>query len=288
MSYIKLRDRLDTLINDNIHGASFLCRNILELFSEASNSLRKSEYRKLVNLLNGWRPPMGNLLNVIAEIEDSTEDPGANIVADIGIMLVDFERAYFKTIERAAAEILKYDSIVTISNSGTVAESIRLAGKQGWQGTLLIGESRPALEGKKLVESLCKSRGGYRIIYGSDNEIMTQVSTAGAVFVGADLVSDSFFINKTGTAAMASLISEFRKMFVVADLSKYFQVALEDLVIDNYPARELWPKHPTRVEVANHYFESIEFRPNIMFINETAIWSRDMVKKYLDNSDNLQ
>jgi translation initiation factor 2B subunit (eIF-2B alpha/beta/delta family) len=288
MSYLQFRKKLELLKTDNIHGASILCRTILELFSDASNSLRKSEYRKLVNLLSSWRPPMGNLLNIIAEIEDSEDDPGANIMADICIILVDLEQANLRTIEKAAAEIMKYDSVVTISNSGTVAESIRLAGKRGWKGTLLVGESRPAMEGREFVASLYKSHRGYKIIYGTDNEILSRVPNAGAVFVGADLISDSFFVNKTGTAAMASLISEFRKMFVIADLSKYFPIAIEDLIIESHPAREIWPKHPSRIEIINRYFEPVKFQSNISFINDEGIWDCKAVKKYLDNSNDLR
>jgi translation initiation factor 2B subunit (eIF-2B alpha/beta/delta family) len=288
MSYSSLRKQLETLMADNIHGASFLSRSIINLFIDASNVLRKSDYRKLVNLLSGWHPPMGNILNVIAEIEDSEDDPATDILADFSVILADMERAMLSTIEKAAAQIMKYESIVTISNSSTVAESIRHAGKLGWKGILYVGESRPALEGRELVESICKSHRGYKIIYGTDNEIMSRVSTAGAVFVGADLISDSFFINKTGTAAMASLMSEFRKMFVVADLSKYFPIALEDLIIEDQPASEIWPKHPSRIEIINRYFEPIKFRANILFINDESIWDSGAVKKYLDNSDSLR
>jgi translation initiation factor 2B subunit (eIF-2B alpha/beta/delta family) len=288
MSYLSISKQLESLMADNVHGASYLCRNIIDLFSKASIELRKSDYRKLVGLLGGWRLPMGNLLNVMAKIEYREGDLNTDILADLSIILADLEQALIKTIEKAAAEIMKYDSVVTISNSGTVAESIRAAGKLGWKGTLLVGESRPALEGREFAASLCKSQGDYKIIYGADNEIMSRVSTAGAVFVGADLISDSFFINKTGTAAMALLISEFRKMFVIADLSKYYQIAIEDLPIENHPAREIWPKHPARLEIINHYFEMVKFQPNIAFVNDEGVWDIDTVKKYLDNSNNLR
>jgi translation initiation factor 2B subunit (eIF-2B alpha/beta/delta family) len=288
MSYLSLRKQLESLIADNIHGASYLCRNLIDLFSKASIELRKSDYRKLVNILSKWRPPMGNVLNVIAGIKDSEDDPSTDILAKLSIILADLEQAMIITAEKAAAQIMKYESIVTISNSSTVGESIRRAGKLGWKGILYVGESRPALEGRELVESLCKSHWGYKIIYGTDNEIMSRVSTVGAVFVGADLISDSFFINKTGTAAMASLMSEFRKMFVIADLSKYYQIAIEDLPIENHSAREIWAKHPSRIEIINRYFEPIKYRSNIMFINDEGIWDSGAIKKYLDNSDRLR
>jgi translation initiation factor 2B subunit (eIF-2B alpha/beta/delta family) len=288
MSYKSRRQQLKSLMADNVHGASHICRNLINLFMNAANELKKSDYRKLVGLMSGWYPPMGNVLNVKAEIEASENGPAEHLVVDLNRVLGDLEFALGQTVKNAAALILKYDSIVTISNSGTIAECIKYAGNLGWKGTLYVGESRPALEGRNLVESLTKSHRGYKIIFGSDNEIMSRVPTAGAVFVGADLVSDSYFINKTGTAAMAALISDFRKMFVVADLSKYYKIPVKYIKIENHPACELWPKHPQKVDIVNRYFETVEYRPNMVFINEEGSWDRDAVKIYLENSDELE
>lgn len=287
MTFSNARKRLESLMADNIHGASHICRVLMDIFISASNELRKSEYRKLVGLMNGWEPPMGTVLRVRAEIEESVDEPGINIMADLITIQCNLEQAMTFTAEKAATEIIKYESIVTISNSGTIAESIKCAGNLGWKGTLYIGESRPALEGQNLVESLTKSHRGYKIIFGSDNEIMSRVPTAGAVFVGADLVSDSYFVNKTGTAVMAALISDFRKMFVVADLYKYHKIPIKYIKAENHPARELWPKHPQKIDIVNRYFETVEFRPNMVFINEEGSWDRDAVKIYLENSDEL-
>lgn len=288
MTFSNARKRLESLMADNIHGASYICRTLMDIFISASNDLRKSEYRKLVGLMDGWEPPMGTVLRVRAEIEESVDEPATNIMADLTIFQGDLEQAMIFTAEKAATEIIKYESIVAISNSSTIAESIRHAGNLGWKGTLYVGESRPALEGRNLVESLTKSYHGYKIIFGSDNEVMSRVPTAGAVFVGADLVSDSYFINKTGTAALAALVSDFRKMFIVADLSKYFKIPVKYIKIENHPARELWPKHPQRIEIINRYFETINFKPNMNFINEEGCWNRDEVKIYLENSDELE
>lgn len=288
MTFSDARKQLESLLVDDIHGASYICRALMDLFISASNELRKSEYRKLVSLMDGWEPPMGTVLRARAEIEETVDEPGANIMADLTIMQGDLEQAMVLTAERAAIEIMKYESIATISNSGTIADSILMASRKGWTGTLYIGESRPALEGRNLVESLTKSHRGFKIIFGTDNEIMSRIPTVGAVFVGADLVSDSYFINKTGTAAMAALISDFRKMFIVADLSKYYSIPVKYMQIENHPARELWPKHPQKVDIINRYYETVEFRQNMVFINEEGSWDRDAVKIYLENSDELE
>jgi translation initiation factor 2B subunit (eIF-2B alpha/beta/delta family) len=284
MSYIKFREQLEKLTNDNIHGASYLCQNLYNLFSDASNNLRKSEYRKLVHQLRSWHPPMGNILNAIPIIEDSIDESSVNLLVDFSIAESDRESLLVKTIERAAEELFKYDTVATISNSGSVAGGVILAGKQGWTGTLLIGESRPAMEGKEMAITLNKSLRGYKIIIGTDNEILSAIPKVDAVFVGADLVSDSYFINKAGTAGMARALSSFRTMYVVADSSKYFQISAEDIEIPERPAREIWPKHPRGIEVINHYFEIIEFQSNIRFINELGIWDSAEIKNYLDKS----
>ncbi|NLI16092.1 MAG: hypothetical protein GX409_07400 [candidate division Zixibacteria bacterium] len=238
--------------------------------------------------MDGWEPPMGTVLRVRAEIEDSVDEPGIDIMSDLIIIQGDLEQAMTFAAEKAAVEILKYESVVTISNSGTIAQSIKCAGNLGWAGTLYVGESRPALEGRNLVESLIKSRWGFKIVFGSDNEIMSLVPNVGAAFVGADLISNSFFVNKTGTSAMSALISDFRKMYVVADLSKYYRIPIEYIKPINNPARQLWPRHPRRVEIINRYFETIYFRSNMIFVNEEGYWNQDDIKNFLENSDKLK
>jgi|GEM_PF-1923680 translation initiation factor 2B subunit (eIF-2B alpha/beta/delta family) len=288
MIFSNARKRLESLMADNIHGAGYISRALLDLFISASAELKKSEYRKLVSLMDGWEPPMGTVLRVRTEIEDSVDEAGIDIMSDLIIIQGDLEQAMTFAAEKAAVEILKYKSVVTISNSGTIAQSIKRAGNLGWAGTLYVGESRPAMEGRNLVESLIKSRWGFKIVFGSDNEIMSLVPNVGAAFVGADLISNSFFVNKTGTSAMSALISDFRKMYVVADLSKYYRIPIEYIKPINNPARQLWPRHPRRVEIINRYFETVYFRSNMIFVNEEGYWNQDDIKNFLENGNELE
>jgi len=191
----------------------------------------------------------------------------------------DILTARDKLCGKAASIIKRYKSIVTISASGLVYESIHKTIKMGWRGAVFVAESRPVLEGKSLAVSLAESP--IRIVYGTDCQVLSMLDDVNAAFIGADLISSRYFINKTGTSALLSCLDSKKKVYILADSSKYYDFP-DKIVIPEMPPSEVWPHHPDRVKIVNRYFEKVSFHKNLVFINESECINSDKLKKYLE------
>lgn len=287
MSYPKFKKELERLKEDNIHGASHLYRQLLKIFVKANDDLDRAEYRKLVKELKNWRPLMGNVLNGIAIIEEYAEKSANDIATTLAKSQAEMEDAQKRTIFNAAKIIKRHRRIATISYSGQVGDSLLRAAREGWQGNILIAESRPMMEGRLLAKRLVYTLSDSRIVFGTDCQVLSLVPKVDAVFIGADLISLSFFINKMGTLSMCCAVSPGKKIYVIADSTKYYAPHNMDIHFSVRPTSEIWPHHPSKIDILNNYFEIIKFQPRIKFINEFGVWTGDRVKNYLENSQAL-
>ena len=284
MTYMRLAEQLKKLMADDIHGASFIEQKLYSFFIKAGDSLDKAEYLRLVKLLDGWRTPMGNVIGAISAIRQSAQLPSRVRLIKLADASGDAIDSQTRLELRASRIISKFENMVTISRSSAVENAIALAGSRGWAGKVYVAESRPKNEGKAMAEALASLPWKYEIIYGTDVQIISLAKTADAALVGADLVAESYFVNKMGTRAMLAMLSKKVKLYVAAGLSKYQSIAKSRLGIFDQPPELIWKKPPRKVAIVNKYFEPVDFRPNLRFINEMGVWTAAGVKNYLEKN----
>lgn len=159
-----------------------------------------------------------------------------------------------KTVLTAAEKIARYKSIFTLSNSGMVRDSILKAKKNDWKGEVLIVESRPKKEGAVLAAVLAKA--GIPVTLTVDSMIPDLISRSGAVLLGADAVTQTYFVNKIGSRIAVDYSYEYNKaVFVAADKSKFISNREYRFSPDQNPTSEITASRNKRMRVENSYFE---------------------------------
>ena len=272
------KKKIDLLKTDNSHGASFVENVLFSILIQAAKDLKRSEFKKLIDYSQDWHTVMANLVTLIKTAEIQLRSRNCDMVEFLETMRINLMTARILLCNKAALRIKNNSFIATISYSGMVYDSICCAVEQGWQGAILIAESRPVLEGKSLAKDLSKLP--IDIVYGTDCQVLSMLDDVEAVFIGADAVTRSCFINKTGTKALVSTLGRNKKAYVLADMSKYFDFP-DSYEIPEMPPSEVWKKYPAKIRVINKYFEKIPFKKNMVFINEYGTFSPNRLKKAL-------
>jgi translation initiation factor 2B subunit (eIF-2B alpha/beta/delta family) len=172
---------------------------------------------------------------------------------------------FVRRVERAPAAIARFAMdcfasfshsplrIVTLSCSGSVLHAL------GALASIHVScsESRPALEGRRLAETLVAR--GVPVTYYGDAAIGDALADAHAVVIGADAIGPEWFLNKSGTRMLAASAShQGIPVYVVASRDKFVSAAVaERLDVREEAPSEIWAAAPQHVTVRNPYFERI-------------------------------
>ncbi len=280
MSYSEYKKKVIRLKKDNRNGAAYIENELLKIFTKAAKELKKSDFVKLIRLTENWPAPMANIYNLTDNLILQLEYPKSEIESFLKQHQKHILISKNKVGELASSIIIKLNSIATLSASGLVYNSIKTAANKGWRGTVLVAESRPILEGKLLAAALAKLP--VKVVFGADCQIFSMLDNVDAVFIGADMITGSYFINKTGTGALIATLGAKKKVYVLADLSKYY-FSKKKTKIPEMPSEEVWRKHPPKVKIVNRYFEKIDFKKNIILVNDNEITGSLRFRKYLEN-----
>lgn len=171
-------------------------------------------------------------------------------------------------------------SVATYSRSSSIAMGLKQLSEQQDKDQLpdlILFESRPMLEGKKLA--LEAASWGYDIKYFSDAgmAIALRKFKPDMVIVGADTIfPDGDVVNKLGSVALALLCREYKIPFYV--VSSTLKLLLQEIAfsIQNYPAQELWEgDKPDNIQVFNPYFEIVPAKYITGYITEHG-YSKDI------------
>ncbi len=154
---------------------------------------------------------------------------------------------YFKNSKR----------IVTLSKSKTVLEILIRLNKLR-KIAVIIGESRPQLEGRLMAKELLKHKIKVEII--ADALLPNAIEKADAAIIGADIVlSNGDVVNKTGSRSLAIACKHFKKPFYVLATSDKFSKK-NKYIPENKSGNEIWSYNHKLLTKTNYYFEIVEKR----------------------------
>lgn len=155
--------------------------------------------------------------------------------------------------------------ILTLSYSSTV-EAL-LLGAAAPDCLVIVAESRPLLEGRKLCRSL--EAAGRRVRCITDAQIGLALADADMALIGADAVlGDLAVVNKAGSlfAALAAR-AQGKPCHAAADTFKIDPLASSaDAVFEEMAADEVWPERPEIC--ANVYFEPVPAELIALYLTE--------------------
>jgi translation initiation factor eIF-2B subunit delta len=107
---------------------------------------------------------------------------------------------------QAAERISDGDVVLTYGRSHSVEEALKAAHKKGTQFRVIIVDSRPLCEGKRLAATL--SATGIHVTYMLLNAISYSLRSVSKVLIGAAaLLSNGAVISRAGTAMGTSIIN---------------------------------------------------------------------------------
>ncbi|MEO5618157.1 MAG: hypothetical protein ABIS67_10330 [Candidatus Eisenbacteria bacterium] len=146
--------------------------------------------------------------------------------------------------------------IAALSSSGAVAAAFRLAHARGLKPGALVAESRPRCEGRDFAAALAAD--GIPAWLVVDAALPLLLSQAGALWLGADAVTDRGVINKIGSFAAALAAREHSvPVYALASRRKFLPASTGSLRIEEMPPEEVWAEAPAPVKPRNLYFELV-------------------------------
>ena len=253
----EVRDELAAMADDRVSGATALVLRGIGLLRKTSAD--PELLRRTARALLECQPTMAGFATACA-LTVTARDPRHVLEA-----LEHRVRRAPSAIARNAAAIaqLRRSSpdplrVVTCSRSAAVEQTLLVLQAQG-PLRVSCSKSCPQQEGVQLAERLLQA--GVDVGLHSDAGLSSAIPGADALVVGADAVSDSGFINKVGTAALAALagVSEVPVLVLAGPEKVIPDEIFARLPIREGPASEIAGAvgEPLVSAARNPYFERI-------------------------------
>lgn len=270
-----VEEQLARIRDDRERGAAELAEAGLRLMARACSERAAAgreamlgEAAGLVSRLAALRPsmaPLGNWAAAFhAALSESPIDAG-----DCEAVLVDLlarKAAMGEALIAGARPVLgRARAILTLSYSSTVEALLVAAAAPDC--LVIVAESRPLLEGRKLCRNLEAASRRVRCI--TDAQIGLALADADMALIGADAVlGDLAVVNKAGSlfAALAAR-AQGKPCHVAADTFKIDPLASSaDAVFEEMAADEVWPERPEIC--ANVTFEAVPAELIALYLTE--------------------
>ncbi len=277
--------KIDAMARDRSHGAAQLASSAIKILVSVCKRCSGKDLGQLASAVRQTalslakvRPSMAPIRNwslvfshrFHEKINDTTSlSEGQQQGVLLGEELLAEQQRFVELQVKAARAILKNcKSLVTLSYSSTV-ESILRSGLPS-SCRIVIAESRPLMEGRRLFKNLEHIFTDLRVI--TDAQMGLAIPKTDLVLVGADtILADLAVVNKTGTYLSALVShSHSRDFFVAADTYK-INAAMDsgNCVLESKSGRELWPNHEKHCD--NVYFDITPAKLISGFVTEEGI-----------------
>jgi translation initiation factor 2B subunit (eIF-2B alpha/beta/delta family) len=280
-----IEKKIDSLARDRSHGAAQLAISAVKILMDVCRRSRGKDVGQLVTSVRQTalslakvRPSMAPIRNwslvFCHRLQEKINDRISHSEAQqqgilLGEELLKKQQRIVELQVRASREILKNrNSVVTLSYSSTVESILRYGLPPACR--VVIAESRPLMEGRRLFENLKHIFTDLRMI--TDAQMGLAIPSTDLVLVGADtILGDLGVVNKTGTY-LSALVSHShgRDFFVAADTYK-INVAMDssNCVLESKSGNEVWPQHEKQCD--NVYFDVTPARLISGFVTEEGV-----------------
>ena len=292
------REDVAKIRDDSVHGSIYLSYQALDIVEEF---VKRQMYRnrteliqalsKLSNALVRAKPLMALIFNrtraVLQFIQNIPREE-----KDIDVIkketLEEIERIRNKAAENVkeitrwgGRLILDHHIILTHSASSVVESILLLAKQQKRRFRVICTESRPLNEGTQMAIRLAKAGIKVRLI--PDADIARAVNDSHFVLTGTDRFTETTFINKTGTHAIATLAKEMNKpLYIAGESDKVLLKRTYPVRFTPNDPRELVDKKVTNLQVDNIYFEEtpIEYADKVI-LEDGVFELKEFIDRYL-------
>jgi eIF-2B alpha/beta/delta-like uncharacterized protein len=297
-----IQDKINSIKNDNTHGASELARQALDTLQLAAAESQTedpdqfiAEFNEISHRLVSIHPAMAPIYNMVKRLQAGLADyraSDASILKKAAITLADdLIRSSVNAADKIATfavELVKAnETIMTHSYSSTVAISIRKAfEKQRIQ--VIVTRSGVSRVGQRTAWEF--GYAGIQITYIDDTAIGLYMPTASTVMVGADRICcDGGVVNGIGTYLMALAARQAGGPFYVLCENAKFDPRMKSSEIEHEEKSpyELAAQGilPEGVEVKNPYFDLTPLELVTGIITENGLIKQNEVLAYFERLD---
>lgn len=293
--------RIDQLTDDiaanRVAGGSAFARAAAELIAlrvaQLPPTSSAEDIRGTVKEISLWtadtKPSMAVVRNVADLALSIVDEPGADDPPALRASVHAAMRAFIERSQNALAAlatkagdiVVPGASVLVHSYSASLEALLHCAIVAGTPFRLLVTESRPYRESRRLIEAVAGSP--VEIVLYSDAAVCVAAEAADLALVGADSVfTDGSFANKTGSLPLALACRESQvPLYVATELAKLYFGDVEDIQMEMRPAAELsegWPLIDSgRVQVRNQFFERVDSSLVHRYVTEDGVLSPDQM-----------
>lgn len=255
----EINDIKDDSINSAVTLTSKLLKAIRKEISETDNLNKDLPWMVVaVKLVHPEMAAIGKISEALnLELKEGHFDKN-EIITMLDELEENVNESEKLTVEELSEELLNYNHIMTISYSSTFFKAITKIPAENRE--IIVLESRPLLEGRKLAEDLAKSN--YKVKLIADAAAGYYSSNIDAIVVGADTIFPEYsIINKIGTLALALIAQQNDIPFIVGASKNKMTIISEDdfhKLIEEKPKDEIYIQDVENLSVGNVYFDFIQ------------------------------
>ena len=242
--------RLKKIYSDNTSGSGNI---LLELHEHLQREQKMLEvFPTLINEIKQQFQTFQSVQNYIDELEQNLRQ-GKKLDVFFKRQTRLLENVYLNIFRKHKNIFSKINSVVTISNSKTIFEILKLIKKHNSKIKVYVCESRPKLEGRILSQNLSKININVELI--TEAGVTSIIKSIDAAIIGADIIlKNGNVVNKIGSNPLAVMCKYYSVPFyVIADKNK-----ISDGIKFNQkekPSTEIWRSSNSKIKIRNFYFE---------------------------------
>jgi translation initiation factor 2B subunit (eIF-2B alpha/beta/delta family) len=246
---------LNSIINDKVSGSSELLEMLNDyLLQNADNfpKMKRDLYR-IKNEIRGFAAINNYIRKIDKLITSGDKKTIKTFLTRFNSGKID---SYTDIYNKANSYLSKFDNILTLSNSKTLLEVIKLWSKSNNKLEITVCESGPKNEGVIFAKALAKENIKINLI--TDASMSDYIAKVDAVLVGADIIlGNGNVINKTGSRNAAIICRYFGKPFIVlATKDKFTNKRIYKPGLEK--PGEILNGNIKNIKVYNYYFEEID------------------------------
>ncbi|MCK4656329.1 MAG: hypothetical protein KAT85_04835, partial [candidate division Zixibacteria bacterium] len=280
---------LDEIAADNLSGAAAIYSRAIEYFRAVLNNNSKASPQELIDVLRESgralihaQSEMAPLYNLVAAIRSTmeTQADDSRISDNVSLLLDRLANEHRESsrnlTERAVRYVSERSTILTISFSSAFHDLVVHHPARNTL-TAIIPESRPMCEGVQLAKALGSA--GVKTVLIADLAAGNYIDRSDIFVCGADAVTESYLINKIGTALVSKAMREAGKstmaLFTETKLikSEVFKYSLRFL-----PETEIFAESIPGCSIENSYFEKCPLENFTHLISDKNVYAPDSLR----------
>lgn len=249
-----LRQRLSDILSDTVSGASSLYRRVLYLLGNDPSLWTRSERKRIVGRLRKTFPEMAVFVYLQERLQGVKDDAVGDAVALLRAEAEEETGAVGRRLDRIWKTKRR---VVTFSQSSLVMRLLRQR-RERIDG-LLISAGSPRHEGILAATGLAAA--GIPVELATDAALPGLVRRNDLIIVGADAVTERYFVNKCGTLPLLLSARAAGAVSVVV-YERFKRIAAGNIRVipRQHPPGEILVRRRRGIRVTNVYFEAIPTR----------------------------